>query len=352
MDFRQSITQFFVLGLAAFAVACASSLSPEPLSTAPDVALTALAPVEAHGALSVSGTFVVNESGEPVSLAGPSFFWSTTGWGMERFYNAEAVRFFAEDWNAGIVRAAMAAEREGSYLTDPVANAERAYTIVDAAIENGLYVIVDWHSHRAEENTEESIAFFKDLAERYGDTPNLIYEIYNEPLDTTDWATVIKPYSEAVISEIRKIDPDNLIVVGSQSWDQEVDKAADDPITGFDNLVYSVHFYAASHKKALREKAQYAIDKGLPLMATEWGSVSYDGDGDVDRASSLAWMNFLKENSISHMMWAVSDAEEGAAMFVEGAPADGGWTDEHLTENGAFARELIRNWNTGPLPAE
>ena len=176
-------------------------------------------------------------------------------------------------------------------------------------------------------------------------------EIYNEPLDTTDWATVVKPYSERVIREIRAIDPDNLIVVGSQSWDQDVDKAADDPIDGFENLVYSIHFYAGSHKDELRAKTQYAIDKGLALMVTEWGTVNYDGDGEVDRESTLAWMRLLKENSISHMNWAVSDAPEGAAMFVADAPSTGGWSDEHLTESGAFVRDIMRGWSEAPLPS-
>ena len=301
-------------------------------------------PVERNGHLSLEGGFIVNEQRQPVSFAGPSFFWSTTGWGQERFYNADAVEFFAENWNAGIVRAAMGAEQDGSYLTDPKGNSARAFTIVDAAIENGLYVVVDWHSHRAEENTEEAIEFFKAVATRYGHTPNLIYEIYNEPLDTTDWSTVVKPYSETLIEEIRKIDPDNLIVVGTQSWDQDLDKAADDPIVGHSNIVYAVHFYAGSHKEHERAKAQYAIDKGLVLMATEWGSMNYDGDGPIDRDSTLAWMEFFRENSISHMNWAVSDMNESAAMFVKGAPSTGGWTDEQLTPSGRFTREIVRGW--------
>ena len=85
-------------------------------------------PVATHGNLSVSGRYIVDQSGSPVSFAGPSFFWSTTGWGQERFYNADAVAFFASDWNASIVRAAIASDRKGSYLTDPEGNMERAIT--------------------------------------------------------------------------------------------------------------------------------------------------------------------------------------------------------------------------------
>lgn len=351
MSFTAPFFQTLIVTFALASTAC-TSLSAQPETSPPPAHSSQATPVEEHGALSVSGVHIVDESGASVSFAGPSFFWSTTGWGQERFYNAEAVRFFAEDWNAKIVRAALAAEREGSYLTDPEANEARAYAIVDAAIENGLYVVVDWHSHRAEENVEEAVGFFQKLATRYGDTPNLIYEIYNEPLDTTDWASVVKPYSETVIQAIREIDPDNLIVVGTQSWDQDVDKAADDPIVGYDNLVYAVHFYAGSHKDALRAKAQYAIDKGLPLIATEWGTVNYDGDGEVDRASTLAWLKLLQDNSISHMNWAVSDASEGAAMFVKGAPAEGGWTEDHLSESGLFVRDIIRGWGTEPLPQD
>ncbi len=338
--------------LAVFAVASAAMLVAFENASSVNAEEKRPSPVELNGRLSVKGRFIVNEQGQPASFAGPSFFWSTTGWGQERFYNADAVKFFAEDWNAGIVRAAMAAEREGSYLTDPEANAERAFTIVDAAIENGLYVVVDWHSHRAEENTAEAIEFFREVATRYGQTPNLIYEIYNEPLDTTDWSTVVKPYAEAVIAEIRKIDPDNLIVVGSQSWDQDLDKVVEDPILGQSNIVYAVHFYAGSHKDDLRAKAQYALDNGLALMATEWGNVNYDGDGPIDRASTLAWMKFFRENDISHMNWAVSDAPESAAMFVKDAPSNGGWTDDELTPSGRLTRDIVRGWKDGTEPKE
>lgn len=301
-------------------------------------------PVQTHGQLSVRGAKIIGEDGRPASLAGPSFFWSNTGWGQEDLYTASSVNYFARDWDAGIIRAAIGGHNDGSYLSDPKGNYARAQSVIDAAIANGLYVVVDWHSHQAEENVAEAKEFFTKIARQYGDSPNVIYEIYNEPLDSTDWAMTIKPYAEDMIATIRQIDTDNIIVVGTQSWAQRVDKAADDPIKGWDNIAYSLHFYAASHKADLRAKAQYAIDKGLPIMVTEWGSVDYSGDGAVDVNSVRQWLEFIKANDLSHMNWAISDKSEGASIFRPGTPNNGQWSDNDLTASGRIAKALIANW--------
>ena len=248
------------------------------------------------------------------------------------------------DWKAGIVRVAMGTQGNGSYLEDEAGNIERVVRVINAAIDNGLYVIIDWHSHHAEQDIEEAKLFFTTIAKTYGHTPNIIYEIYNEPLNTTDWASVVKPYSVELIKTIRAIDPDNLIIVGTQSWDQDVDKAADDPITGQSNLLYALHFYAASHKSELRDKAKYAIKKGLPLIISEWGSVSYTGDGEFDKASTKKWMKFAKKYHLTHLNWAVSDKNESASMFRAGASSDGNWSEEDITESGRLTRDIIRGW--------
>jgi len=305
---------------------------------------TAETPVAKHGPLSVVGPNILDTHGEITSLAGPSFFWSNTGWKQERFYTKGAVETFAKDWNAGIIRVAMGAQSSGSYLEDEAGNIDRLVTVVNAAIENGLYVIIDWHSHHAEKDIEEAKLFFTAIAQAYGHTPNVIYEIYNEPLDTTDWSTVVKPYAEELIDTIRAVDPDNLIIVGTQSWAQDVDKAADNPIMGESNILYALHFYAASHKEDLRDKAKYAIDKGLPLIISEWGSVTYSGDGEFDKKSTREWMKFAKEHNLSHLNWSVSDKAETASMFRDGASSDGEWTTEDLTPSGRLVREIIRDW--------
>jgi len=301
-------------------------------------------PVQEHGNLRISGKHIIDKNGTITSLAGPSFFWSNTGWGQDRFYTRGAVETFARDWKAGIVRVAVGAQNDGSILKDRRGNLTRAQTVIEAAIDNGLYVIVDWHSHQAERDLGEAQAFFTHIAKRYGHTPNIIYEIYNEPLDSTDWTRVVKPYAEVMIRTIRQFDPDNLIIVGTQSWDQDVDKAADNPITGQRNILYALHFYAASHKEDLRRKAEYAISKGLPLILSEWGSVTYSGDGYMDVASTYEWMRFAKKHGLTQLNWSVSDKNETASMFRPSASSNGGWAHKDLTPSGRLVRDIMRNW--------
>lgn len=235
------------------------------------ISFAKISPVEKHGALSVIQGKIVNQHSSPVSLAGPSLFWSWDNAEGEAFYNNDVVEHISQEWNASIIRAAMAAQGNGSFLDSPRNNMLKVETVVNAAIANGLYVIIDWHSHVAEKNVDQAVHFFKHMAKKYGHTPNVIYEIYNEPLNTTDWDTVIKPYAEQVITAIRAIDEDNLIIVGTQSWSQDVDKVIDNPITLSDNLTYALHFYAGTHKQSLRNKAQKALDAGLSLFVSEWG---------------------------------------------------------------------------------
>lgn len=81
----------------------------------------------------------------------------------------------------------------------------------------------------------------------------------------------VKAYSETIIRTIRAIDPDNIILVGSPHWDQDIHLPAADPITGQSNLMYTLHFYAATHKQWLRDRSNEAIAKGLPVFCVGIG---------------------------------------------------------------------------------
>ena len=295
--------------------------------------------VDVHGLLQVNGNSIVDKNGDAVSFAGNSFFWSNDNWGGERYYKSEVVSWLKEDWNTTIVRAAMGVEDPGGYLDNKAANKNRVKTIVDAAIDEGLYVIIDWHSHHAEDNTNEAVLFFQEMADLYGEHDNVIYELYNEPLDIS-WSNIIKPYAVSVITAIRAIDPDNLIVVGTPEWSQRIDLAAADPIIGFSNIAYTLHFYTIYHQQWLRDRANAALDDGIALFVTEWGSIGYSL---VDPEANK-WMAWCFDNKISHCNWAVNDKEEEWSILVPGASTSGGWEYDDLTDAGKLARNIIQNW--------
>ena len=292
-----------------------------------------------NGLLRVSGNKIVNKKNNPVSFAGNSFFWSNDNWGGEKFYNSSTVEWLKTDWGSKIVRAAMGVEDPGGYLENKQANKVRVKIIVEAAIEEGIYVIIDWHSHNAEEHLDEAKLFFKEMAQSYGQFENVIYEIYNEPLDVS-WSEVVKPYAIQVIQVIREIDPDNLIIVGSPEWSQRVDLVAEDPITTFSNIAYSLHFYTVHHQDWLRERASDAINNGIPIFVTEWGSIGYS----MTDSEANKWMNWCYINKISHVNWAVNDKEEEWSIVIPGASPTGQWQESDLTGAGKLAKSIISNW--------
>lgn len=292
-------------------------------------------PVARHGQLRVEGNRIVDAKGAPVTLRGMSLFWSQ--W-KPQFYNASVVRTLRDDWRADVVRVAIAVG-EGGYLTNPDAEMKRARAVIDAAIRDGMYVIVDWHAHDPE--PKAAIAFFTDIARRYGDRPNIIYEIWNEPYPKYGWRDVIKPYHQAVIARIRAIDPDGLIVAGTPEWSSRVDVAAADPLTGT-NIAYTLHFYAASHGEEGRTRTTEALGRGVAIMATEWGTCEASGNGRVDVAATDRWLRFLERHGISHANWSITDKDEACAAMKPGAAAGGRWPVAMLTASGRLVRDRLR----------
>lgn len=296
-----------------------------------------------HGQLKVTGNKVTAADGSSISLMGMSYFWSNSGWGGERYYNANTVKYLKNNWKASIVRAAMGVNESGGYLHDS-SNKQRVKTVVDAAISEGLYVLIDFHCHTASDYTSQAKAFFQEMARTYGNQPNIIYEIWNEPLQVS-WSSKIKPYAETIISAIRAIDPDNLIIVGTPTWSQDVDVAALDPITGYSNIAYTCHFYANTHKQYLRDKIKLAMDRGIAVMVTEWGTCDASGNGGFNATETKTWLTFMKNNGISHCNWALNDKTETASALANGASTSGNWADSALTASGLLVRNAMRTWN-------
>jgi len=305
------------------------------LCAAPAAAETA---VERHGQLRVVGNRIVGQNGEAVVLRGMSLFWSQ--W-EPAFYNEDAIGWLRDDWNVNVVRAAIAVHH-GGYMAHPERETARAEAAIEAAVKLGIYVIVDWHAHQPE--PDAAGVFFERIARKYGHLPNVIYETYNEPLREHDWSKVIKPYHMKVIPRIRAHDPDNLIVAGTQSWSQDVDKAADDPLP-YTNLAYTLHFYAGTHKQELRDKAATALKKGVALFVTEWGTTNADGNGPVDRDETRRWWEFMEKNQLSYLNWSVSTKPESSAALLKGASRRGRWTHRQISPSGLFVRQQLKKMN-------
>jgi endoglucanase len=295
-------------------------------------------PVARYGQLSVRGSELVGAKGEPVTLRGQAFGWDN--W-WPQYYNVDVVQWLRDDWCVDVVRPAMGIEPDGAYLSNQAASKARMTTVVEAAISAGIYVIIDWHAHNLHQ--AEAVAFFGEMAETYGKNPHVIYEIFNEPEKDETWPQV-KDYATAVIGAIRKHDPDNVVIVGSPEWDQRIDTVAADPLQGQTNVVYSVHFYAATHGQWLRDRTQAAISSGVPVFVSEMSGAEASGQGANNYAEWQAWIQFMENEHVSYLNYSVSDkAGETISVLKPGARASGGWTDDELTESGQYVRKLLRS---------
>jgi len=303
---------------------------------------SSVTPVEEHGQLRVDGPDLVNERGDAVQLKGVSSMWlnwENTGYAE----SLDATLWMRDNWNISVIRAAMGVDPPGAYLTNPDKAKSQVRKIVENAIEAGIYVIVDWHDHNAQMHEAESIAFFSEMAELYGDKPNVIWETFNEPL-AVSWPEVIKPYHEHVVAAIREKDPDNIVILGTSSWSQNVDAAAADPVDG-DNLMYTLHFYSCTHGSMYRTKGDKARQLGKAVFVTEWGATDADGgtDGAVCYGAASEWIEWMRDRKIGWTSWKLDDCNQDSSCLLQpNTPVDGGWTQEYIHGHGLFVRDSLR----------
>ena len=295
-------------------------------------------PVTKHGALHVDGTKIKDSAGNDVVLRGMSFGWHNF---WPRFYTAGAVNCLSKDWGCTVVRAAMGVEPANGYIEKPAWSKDKIKTVVDAAIKEGIYVIIDWHSHNI--RLKEAKEFFTEMAALYGKYPNIIYELFNEP-DEESWADV-KSYSEELISTIRAIDKNNIILVGCPHWDQDINLPAADPIKNVTNIMYTMHFYAATHKQYLRTRCDEALAKGLPIFISESAGMEATGNGPLNYVEWNKWIEWAEAKKISWVTWSVSDKEESCSILQKTASSDGNWTDKDLKISGQKTRDMIKKYN-------
>ena len=302
-------------------------------------------PVVRHGQLSVVKTQLVDAHGVAIQLRGLSTHglqWY--GWGT--CLNEAALDALASDWGIDLLRVSLYVQEDG-YATDPDGFTAQADTIIDGLIARGLYALIDWHILTPGDpwyNLERAKTYFDHMTRRYGATPNVLYEIANEP-NGVDWAT-IKAYAEELIPFIRERDPDGIVIVGTEDWSSFGISGAsgpqaviNNPVT-FDNILYAFHFYAGSHQRAYREALATAA-ASLPVFVTEWGAQTFTGDGPNDFASAQHYLDFLADRKISWTYWNFSDDDATGAALVPGTCPEGPWSGDRLKPAGAWVRERL-----------
>ncbi len=298
------------------------------------------------GALQVNGTQLTDENGVAVQLKGIS----THGlaW-FPAYVNEDCFRQFREEWNVNVMRLAMYTAENGGYCSGGDQNQlkELIHNGVSYATSLDMYVIIDWHilsDNNPNTNKESAKEFFAEMAEKYAGYNNVLYEICNEPNGGTSWSD-IKSYAEEVIGVIRSYDEDGIIIVGTPNWSQYVDQAAADPITGYDNIMYALHFYAATHKESLRNTMTAAIDAGLPIFVTEYGICDASGNGAIDENQANQWVSTMNSYDVSYVAWNLSNKGETSAMINSSCNKTSGFTESDLSASGKWLYQMLTGEN-------
>lgn len=308
-------------------------------------------PVDVNGQLHVCGVNLCNRYDRPVQLRG----MSTHGiqW-FDACYDAASLDALANDWKSDLLRIAMYVQEDG-YETDPAGFTRRVNDLVDMAEARGMYALIDFHTLTPGDpnaNLDRAKTFFASVAARNAGKKNVIYEIANEP-NGVSW-TAVKSYAEQVIPVIRAADPDAVVIVGTRGWSSlgvsdgsDESEVVNSPVDAT-NIMYAFHFYAASHKDAYRSTLSRAAAR-LPLFVTEFGTVSATGGGEMDRASTTAWLDLLDQLKISYANWTYSDAPESSAAFRPGTCGGGDYSGSGvLTESGTLLKNRISTPDSFP----
>lgn len=300
-------------------------------------------PFAKHGVLSVNGTDLVDQRGEKFRLRG----MSTHGlaW-FPDYVNYNTFRFLRDDWNTNCVRLAMYTAEGGGYCTggDKEWLKSLVKNGVEYATQLGMYVIVDWHilSERDPRTyQEEAKKFFDEMSRLFADNGNVIYEICNEPNSGPSWND-IKSYANEIIPIIRANDPDSVIIVGTPTWSQDIDQAAASPLD-FENVMYALHFYAATHTDWLRSRMESCINGGLPVFISEFGICDASGNGWVDINQANAWYDMISRYNVSYMCWNLANKNESSSIIQSGCSKLYGWEDGELSEQGRWVRDKFRS---------
>ena len=337
--FRSLLAALFLAGLVA-------------TGAAPPTVAAPTSPVELHGHLYVCGTKICDRHNRPVTLRGVSMFWSN--WAPESYRRA-TVSSLRNDWEADVVRIAVAADNYGgplgsSLATDYEGQLRLAKSAIDWAREQGVYIIVDFHSHRKQ--TALATRFFGDLAATYGNLANLIFEPWNEPCYTPGdcrytWSRDIKPHHDSVIRAVHAQRSWPIFIAGTRDWDQHPAEVASDRLP-YGKVVYALHFYAgtggADHEY-LKGELRSALAAKVPVFVSEFGCTNNLGQSGWDWPRCSSWLSLLNDNGVGHAVWAVAKPSQTgqSGLLTDATSYDDGVQLAEVTDRGRQYRTYLKD---------
>ena len=282
--------------------------------------------------LKVKGTHVVNASGKKIQLKGVSTH------GIAWFPQYVNQKQFAswKKFGANTVRLAL--------YSDPAAGFNKSqYKTIDKGISYAkklnMYVVVDWHIlSDGNPNTYKKQArqFFKRMAKKYAGCPNVIYEICNEPNGNVSWDKDIRPYANSMVKTIRTYDKKAIIIVGTPTWSQDVDVVSRHPLSNQKNIMYALHFYAATHTQYLRDKAIVALKNKLPIFISEFSICDSSGSGANNYSQASTWMKLIRKYKLPYIAWNISNKNETSALLKSSCQKTGTIKRSDLSKTGRW----------------
>lgn len=302
--------------------------------------------IQYTGWLKTVGAELQNEKGEPIQLRGISSH------GIQWFPNIvtyDSLKQLKDTWKINIFRIAMYTDSNANgYIAHPDKSKEDVAKIVEYAKQLDMYVIIDWHilsDNNPQIYQSQAKEFFSEMAEKYSDTPNVIYEICNEPNgNNVKWNENVKPYAEEIVSTIKQKSPRSLVIVGTPDWCKDLKSVADNPLN-YDNVVYSCHFYAGSHGDELKKQIIYCMEKNIPVFVSECGITDASGNGKIYPEEYKAWIEFLSKRNISWLYWSFCNKDESSSILATNyVPENTGLNiNDYLTESGKIIKKIMLN---------
>lgn len=299
--------------------------------------------VSYNGWLKVDGTQIKNEKNNSFTLKGISSH------GLQWFPNIltyNNLKTLKDTWNINVFRIAMYTDENG-YISNKDSIKQKLYEVADNVINLDMYVVIDWHIlHDNNPNIykEDAKSFFDEVSNKYKNTPNVIYEICNEPNgENVTWDNDVKPYADEIIPIIRKNSPKSLIIVGTPRWCQVLKPIVQNKLN-YDNILYSCHFYAGTHKQELRDEVSFALQNNIPVIISEWGTTDASGNGNVDTSETQKWIEFLNNNNISFINWSFCNKNESSALITDAFPVNdlNASFNDYLSESGRLVKDLLK----------